>query len=118
MIRFINCMRRKSGLTDVEFREYWNSPEFESLVQKVAGAIGAVSVARRLTLQVPQNEWITLMRGTEDPYDATLEYMLENAQQFEDIYGSDEFLKLVREMLDYQNQFIDQERSSAFFTEG
>ena len=118
MIRFINCIRRKPELSDYEFREYWNSQEFDSLIQRVANSVGALSFDKRLTLIIPENDWVTLIRGSEEPYDATLEYFLENAHDFEESYGTDEFQQISKAMLTYQQQFVDLPNSCGFFTEG
>ena len=118
MVRYINCIRRKKGLSDMEFREYWNSPEFDNYIQTVAGAFGAVSVKKNLTLKVPQNDWIAVARGTAEPYDGVIEYWLENSKKFEKSFLSKKFLTVGQEISRFQAQFMDLKNCSSFFTEG
>ena len=50
MIRYINCFRKKSGVSAEEFREHWNSAEYSELIAKVAAFYHAVRYAMNLTL--------------------------------------------------------------------
>jgi len=119
MIRLINCLRAKPGVSPEQFKQYWDSPAFGDLIKKMTHILGATHCHKRLTLKVPHNDWIALMRGTQgDPYDATIEYWFKNQQPFDDAWGTDELMNIGRDMLAYQSQFIDQQKSVAFFTEG
>lgn len=56
------------------------------------------------------------MRGSEDPYDGTIEYFLPNAHGFEKAYATDEFRVASAQMTEYQKRFIDISACSGFFT--
>lgn len=45
MIRFINCLKAKPGMTPGDFRRWWDDPQFEALIQRVANLTGAASTA-------------------------------------------------------------------------
>jgi hypothetical protein len=57
-------------------------------------------------------------RGIGAPYDAVLEYWWHDASQLMEKYRLPEAIALFEAMSEYQKQFIDLSRSTAFFTEG
>ena len=117
MIRYLNCFRKKQDLSDEEFRHYWNSEEFHKLVEKVAGLYAAESYAKNLALKVQATYELIEARGIGEPYDAVLEYWWNDARDLQEKYESPEARSLFEEMKNYQAQFIDLSRSTAFFTE-
>ncbi len=117
MIRYINCFRKKPGMSDENFRRYWCSAEFNDLVTKVSSLSNAVRHAKNLSLRVQATERLIEDRGIGEPYDAVLEYWWRDAGQLMERYQSVEARDLFEKMTDYQNQFIDLSRSTAFFTE-
>jgi hypothetical protein len=117
VIRYINCFRKKTGLGDDEFRHYWSSAEFNKLVERVAGLYKVESYAKNLALKVQATYDLIEARGIGEPYDAVLEYWWNHARDLQEKYESPEALSLFEEMKNYQVQFIDMSRSTAFFTE-
>ena len=117
MIRYLNCFRKKQDLSDEEFRHYWNSEEFQKLVEKVAGLYAAESYAKNLALKVQATYELIDARGIGEPYDAVLEYWWKDAHDLQEKYESPEARLLFEEMKNYQAQFIDLSHSTAFFTE-
>ena len=116
MIRFIHCMKRRPELTVAEFREYWNSPEFADLTNKIVELLGAVSIMHNLTFNIELNNQMMKERGAEEPYDAIMEAWFESAA---DLYklDSEEANQLFAEMTAYQEKFVDFHASKRFFTE-
>ena len=117
MIRYINCFRKKAGMSDEDFRRYWCSKEFNELVSRVSSLSNAVRHAKNLALRVQATEQLIEDRGIGEPYDAVLEYWWRDAAQLMERYQSAEARALFDEMQNYQDQFIDMSRSTAFFTE-
>jgi len=117
VIRYINCFRKKPGLSDEEFRKYWCDNRFNELVSRVAGLSSAVRHAKNLTLKVQAAEQLMKDRGIGEPYDGVVEYWWQDASQLMARYQSPEAAALLKEMSEYQQQFIDLSRSTAFFTE-
>ncbi len=116
MIRYISCVKRRSDVSLEEFRRLWGATEFDQLIKKTADLVGASSFKKSFTLQVPENEIIQLMRGSDDPFDGTIEYFLPNAHGFEKAYVTDEFRAASATMTEYQKKFVDISASSGFFT--
>ena len=117
MIRYLNCFRKKAGLSDEEFRHYWNSAEFNKLVERVAELYEVGSYAKNLALKVQATYELIEARGIGGPYDAVLEYWWNDARDLQEKYESPEARSLFEEMENCQAQFIDMSRSTAFFTE-
>ena len=104
-------------MSDEEFRQFWCSDKFNELVEEVASFSGASRYSKNLTLKVHANEQIVEDRGIGEPYDAVLEYWWKDARKLMDLYESPEAKALFQKMADYQQEFIDLSRSTAFFTE-
>lgn len=117
MIRYINCFRKKSGVSAEEFREYWNSAEYSELIEKIAAFYQAARYAKNLTLKVEMGQKLISDRGMSEPYDGIIEYYWDNAQQLSALYESPEAQALAGQISKYQGEFIDLALSTAFFTE-
>lgn len=117
MIRYINCIRKKSDVSAEEFREYWCGAEYGELLDRVASYYQAARHSRNLTLKVEMGDRLISDRGMDEPYDGTIEFYWETANQLSALYGSEEAKALAEQMNKYQSEFIDMSRSTAFFTE-
>jgi len=117
MIRYINCFRKKPGVSAEEFREYWNGAEYNELIEKIAAFYQAARYAKNLTLDVEMGQKLISDRGMSEPYDGIIEYYWDNAQQLSALYESPEAQTLTGQISKYQGEFIDLGRSTAFFTE-
>ena len=117
MIRLINCVKRRPDITLEQFRQYWNSNEFESLIKQVVAISGATRYAKSATLVIEANTLVQQRRGTGEPFDGVLEYWWDKAAHIEGLMGKSEAAALIQSMLDYQKRFIDLPHSSVFFTE-
>jgi len=72
---------------------------------------------KNLALKVQATYELIEARGIGEPYDAVLEYWWNDARDLQEKYESPEARSLFEEMKNYQAQFIDMSRSTAFFTE-
>jgi hypothetical protein len=117
MIRHIKCIRKRPDLSDQEFRAFWNAPDFEDLNQQVATLAKAVGYSRNLTLKVEATQRVIDDREFVDPFDGVIEFLWEDASQLMKLYDTPEAQELREKIADYENQFIDRSRSTAFFTE-
>jgi hypothetical protein len=118
MIRFINCVRKRSDITSEQFRQYWNDPKFDAIISRVVEYTGATGHAKNLTLMVSANELIQERRGgSARPFDGVLEYWWEDASQLHNVLHTSQCDLLMKSMLDYQKEFVDLENSCVFFTE-
>ena len=117
MIRFINCVRKRSDVSSEQFREYWNDPKFDAIIDRVTEYTGATGRSKNLTLMVAANELMHERRAFGEPFDGVLEYWWEDAGQLNAVLNSPQCDVLMKTMLEYQKQFVDLEKSCAFFTE-
>ncbi|MEW6585100.1 MAG: EthD domain-containing protein [Nitrospirota bacterium] len=118
MIRLITCIKRKKDISPEKFRNHWNDPEFEILLDKLVSLLEPLRLSRKLTLQVGANVKIMQMRGSLQPYDAIIEWWFENAARLGPRLATPEARAALRETVKYQSQFVDFEQSPSFFTEG
>ncbi len=117
MIRFITCIKRKKGISQNKFREYWNDPQFEALLDNLISLLEPFRISRKLTLQVSANTKIMQAKKTHEPYDAVIEWWFESASQLAPLLAKPESHAALKEMMKYQSQFVDFTGSPSFFTE-
>jgi hypothetical protein len=113
MIKFVQCIRRKPGLTKQEFREQWS--EYREKVKAVAEASGAVRSVLSVALAVEQNLEIMQSRGTKAPYDGMVELWWERGNDvvaFLESGSGDEVLDDLRRA---QEAFMDLPNCTFFF---
>jgi len=113
MIKFVQCIRRKPGLTKQEFREQWI--EYREKVKAVAEASGAVRSVLSVALAVEQNLEIMQSRGTKAPYDGMVELWWERGNDvvaFLESGSGDEVLDDLRRA---QEAFMDLPNCTFFF---
>jgi hypothetical protein len=117
MIRLITCIKRKEGISPKKFREYWNDPQFDILFEKLVTHLEPFRIVRKLTLQVSANITIIQARKTKEPYDAVIEWWFESANLLTPLLAKPEAHAAIKEMMNYQSQFVDFNMSPSFFTE-
>jgi len=117
MIRLITCIKRKEGISPKKFRECWNDPQFDILFEKLVTLLEPFRIVRKLTLQVSANIRIMQARKTEEPYDAVVEWWFESANHLAPLLAKPEAHAAIKEMMNYQSQFVDFNMSPSFFTE-
>lgn len=117
MIRYINCFRKKSGISEQEFREYWCSPEYNELIEKLADFYAVARYTKNLALKVEMGQRLISDRGMDEPYDGIIEYYWDNAHQLSALYETPEARALTEQVGQYQDKFIDLSRSTAFFSD-
>jgi hypothetical protein len=117
MIRLIICIKKKKGVSFKKFREYWNSPEFENIMDRLAALLELSRVSRKLTLQVSANIRIMQAMKTTEPYDAVIEWWFESANHLAPLLAKPEAHTALKELVKYQSRFIDFTISPSFFTE-
>ena len=114
MIKFIQCVRHKPGLSIETFRKHWL--EYGEKVAALAKVAKAVKFSISTTLVVDQNMKIMMSRGTKPPYDGVVEVWWDKGSDvvtfLEDPTGRD----LISDLQQFQETFINLEASSFFFT--
>jgi hypothetical protein len=117
MIRLITCIKRKQDISHKKFRDYWNDPKFEVLLDNLVSLLEPFRISRNLTLQVGANVRIMQARKTKEPYDAVIEWWFESASHLAPLLGKPVAHAAIKEIMNYQSQFVDFNMSPSFFTE-
>jgi hypothetical protein len=117
MIRLITCVKRKKGISSEEFRNFWNDPQFEILFDRLVSLLQPLKLSRKRTLQVSANITIMQAKKTKEPYDAIIEWWFESASKLAPLLETPVAHTALKEMMKYQDQFVDLQMSPSFFTE-
>lgn len=113
MIRFIQCVRRKSGLSVDEFRRQWD--DYQQAYRDLALSSGARRIAVSFGLTIPYNHAIQETRGTLDPFDAVLEVWWQSGAAIAAIENRPDIQHAIRAIQELQPEFMDLQGSSFFF---
>ena len=114
MITFVQCVRRKEELSDVDFQAHWK--RYAEEVERLAGASRAVRCEVSRVLAVPQNLALMVHRATGEPFDGLVEISWRGgAEALQDIARPDA-REPIAAMQAHQEEFVDLTRSSFLFT--
>ena len=113
MIKFIQCIRKKSELSHVEFRRLW--AEYRERAAAVAEAVGTSRFSVSTALTVAHNVHVQLTRGTVAPFDGVAEFWFSRAAGMEGVFERPEVIKRVSAMREMQEQLADLSQSVFFF---
>lgn len=114
MIKFIQCIKARPGLSITDFRRYWE--RYEKVARAIAEATDSVGLSLSTTLAVQQNLEVQLERGTSDPFDGILEIRWPNASGLETALAKPDVAKNIESLQAMQEEFVDFDKSSFFFT--
>lgn len=113
MIKFVQCVRRKHGLSKQEFREHWAA--YGEAVKALADASEARRCIRSTALVVDQNMQIMQSRGTLAPYDGMIELWWERGADVVAFLNSGDGEGLLEDLRRAQEVFMDLPNSTFFF---
>lgn len=113
MIKYMQCVRRKPGLSIEDFRSHWQ--DYLVAWRELAIAGLALRMTTSYGLAVEPNAEIQKDRGTQPPFDAVLELWLESGDLVTQMTQQPDVAALIDAMREQQEAFIDLERSSFFF---
>ena len=113
MIKFVQCIRRKPGLTKQEFREHWVA--YGEKVKAVAAASDATRSVLSAALAVEQNLEIMQNRGTKAPYDGMVELWWERGNDVVAFLESGAGDKILDDLRQAQEAFMDLPNCTFFF---
>ena len=116
MIKLVYCVRKRSDISDVEFRRYWLE-EHGPRARGHAKAIGADRYVQSHTLDSEINQGFRESRGTGPAYDGITEMWWSDIEGFQKVLGSEEGMAAGQDLLEDERHFIDMEASSLFLTE-
>ncbi len=113
MIKFVQCVRRKPGMSKQQFAEQW--AKYAETARAIAAASDGLRCTTTRPLPVEQNVEIMQQRGTKAPYDGMVEiwWVRENdVVAFMDSGAGD---KLIDELRRAQETFMDLPNCTFFF---
>jgi hypothetical protein len=113
MIKFVQCIRRKPGMTKQEFREQWVS--YGDKVKAIAEASGAIRSVLSMALTVEQNLEIMQSRGTKAPYDGMVELWWQRGNDIVAFLESGSGDDLLDDLRRAQEAFMDLPNCTFFF---
>jgi hypothetical protein len=114
MITFVQCIRRKEGLSDAEFQAHWR--RYGEEMQRIAVTSRAVRCELSRVLAAPQNLALMAGRATGEPFDGLVEISWRSgAEALQDVALPEAKLPIAA-MQAHQAEFIDLGRSSFLFT--
>jgi hypothetical protein len=113
MIKFMQCIRRKSQLSVPEFRQHWE--RYTQAWQELAQLSDAKRMVTSLGLAIDQNTSIQLARGTREPYDGVLEIWWTSGEPVTKYTQDPAMQDKLTAMRKLQEEFVDLADSSFFF---
>jgi len=113
MIKFVQCIRRKPGMTKQEFRAQWVA--YGEKVKAIAEASDAIRSVLSMALAVEQNLDIMQSRGTKAPYDGMVELWWQRGNDIVAFLESGSGDDLVDDLRRAQEAFMDLPNCTFFF---
>tara|TARA_B100000809_G_scaffold265220_1_gene323362 strand:+ start:2968 stop:3327 length:360 start_codon:yes stop_codon:yes gene_type:complete len=117
MIRLLRCIKKRDDISDMEFRRFWESAEYNDIFTSYVNASEGISVQMNLVLKIDLNNHIQMMRGTQEPYDGIIELFWPSAKSAAALLSTAKGKQLIIELAQYENQFVDITHSSISITE-
>ena len=116
MIKLVYCLRKRSGLSDEEFHDYWRNAH-----GRIASALCAkenvIRYVQSHKIDTELNAGIRQSRGLTDAFDGIAELWWENLDAVRDDMANDALAADFEKLLADEAKFVDFSRSSAFFTD-
>jgi hypothetical protein len=114
MITFVQCVRRKEGLSDAEFQAHW--VRYWGEIQQLAAASRAIRCEVSRVLAVPENLALMADRATGEPFDGLVEISWRSGVEALQDVARPEAKEPLAAMQAHQEEFVDLARSSFLFT--
>jgi hypothetical protein len=113
MIKFVQCVRRKPGLSKQAFAEHFT--EYGKRIRAIADASNAKHCVLSRALSVEQNLEIIQERGTKAPYDGMVEVWWDRGSDIVAYLDSGAGDKAVDGLRQAQEAFMDLPNCTFFF---
>lgn len=118
MLKFVYCIRKRSDLTDEEFRTYWRE-KHGAFIRSLAKTIRAKKYIQSHTMNTPINAELIRSRGLDatPPYDGVTEIWWESMEDFLAGVNSPKGIEAAQRYVADEANFVDFSQSRAFLTE-
>ena len=115
MIKLVYCVRKRSGMADAEFYDYWLNTH-GSIACKLAALQGVRKYVQSHALNTELNAGLRASRGMAAPYEGIAELWWDDLESLERDFSSTDLASGFEELLKDEAQFIDFSQSCAFVT--
>lgn len=106
MLKLTFCLRRRSGLSLVEFQDYWGN-RHGPLVRRLQPALGMVRYVQVHRLDGDLADGMRRGRGAPEPYDGVAELWWESEESFRAAGRNPAAREAGRLLLEDEARFID-----------
>ena len=113
MIKFMQCIKSKEGISLQEFRRHWQ--KYEEEIRALGEAIGAIRVTLSTTLAVKENILIMKTRDSAWPFEGVAELHVKKVQNLEAALEQPKVKESIKAIQAHQEKFVDIENSCFFF---
>lgn len=113
MIKFVQCVRRKRGMSKEDFGAHWSG--YGKQVKAIAAASNAKHCILSSSLVVDRNLEIMQDRGTKAPYDGMVEIWWERGNDIAAYLDSGSGDELIDELRRMQEACMDLPNCTFFF---
>ncbi|NOZ93582.1 MAG: EthD domain-containing protein [Acidobacteria bacterium] len=113
MIKLVQCIHAKPGLSPQEFRTQFE--RYGKLLHDSLEPVGAVELELTVTLAVQANAELMISRSTGEPFDAMVEIWWPSAMALEEALAKPEGAQALENVRELQEELIDFSRSVFFF---
>jgi len=113
MIKFVQCVRRKPGLSKQEFQQHWAG--YADKARVIAKASNGLRCVASTPLVVERNLEIMQDRGTKAPYDGMIEIWWERGNDVAAFLDSGSGDKLIDDLRRAQEACMDLPNCTFFF---
>lgn len=110
MVKLVQCVRRRPGVSLTDFRDRWR--EYGDMIKAGSVATGGVRCTLSTTLAVKAN---LMTRGAEEPFDGIAEIWFESAPALLEALKRPEWQGQMETFWAFQESFVDLSRSSFFW---
>lgn len=117
MIRLLRCIKKRDDISDMEFRRFWEAPEYHDIFSAYVNQSDGISFQMNLVLKIDLNDEVQKARGTQAPYDGIVELFWPNAKAAAYLMTDPDGVALVADLAEYESQFVDMSKSSISITE-
>jgi uncharacterized protein (TIGR02118 family) len=114
MIKFVFCLRRRSGLSLEEFQKYWLE-RHAPLVQQFAETIGCKRYVQVHTTAPAFNAELRETRGAPEPYDGVAELWFDEREFVNPTLDMEAVKKASDLLIADEREFIDLSQSPLFW---
>lgn len=115
MYKTIVCLRKKEGMSDEEFQDYWEN-RHAKLIEELHEDLNIVRYVQSHTLRNRVSETFSRSRGGNTMYDGVSEAWFESLDEMTSLAQNPKALKAVERLMRDEANFLDLKRCAAWIS--